>query len=230
MSRITQPYPGSSLGDIVVLVAGDVSMAPVAEALGDVAVGAIAAGVQACPLDVSMSLFSVGTDAFPAKLPSPTLKTYLTTAPPIGAGVTAARLKEHDPSTPPPDYNYDMENAIIDACVLFGWRTGAKQAILLLANEWPNGGGQAAGASILADVKTAARYKDKHKNPVLIFTGLTTPPPNKTLTKDVVTEYQDLALSGGTYTDLTVPSSIEVGIENIIIEMIAALYKASESN
>lgn len=228
MSALTHPYPGSPLGDIVVLVAGDVSMTPVVDALGDVAVGAISKGVQAFPLDVSMSIFSVGTDAFPGKLPSPTLKSYLVNPPPMGVGAPAGQVKEHDPVTPPPDYNYDMENAIIDACALFDWRNGTKQAILLLANEWPNGGGQAAGTSILADVKTAARYQDK--NPVLVFTGLTPPPTNKPLSKDVATEYRNLALSGGTYTDLTAPSSLETRISDVIQRMIGALAMAWKSH
>lgn len=229
MSKVTQAYPGSPLADIVVLVAGDVSMAPVADALGDVSANAISTGVKTCPLDVNMPIFSVGTDAFPSKLPSPTLKTYLTTPPPLGAGVTAGLLKEHDPGTAPPDYNYDMENAIIDACTLFDWRPGASRAVLIFANEWPNGGGITAGTSIADAVKTAATADPS--NPVVIYTCLTAPPTGKTLT-GVAGEYQALATQdGGGFTDLSTADSngVQSGIAKILQTIICALAPATNT-
>lgn len=230
MSSVTQAYPGSPLADIVVLVAGDVSMAPVADALGDVTANAISHGVQTCPLDVRTAIFCVGTDAFPTKLPTPTLKKYLTDPAPNGLGIPAVQLKEHDPGTPPPDNNYDMENAILDACALFDWRKGASRAILLFANEWPNGGGATVGTSLADAVKTAAGTDPDQ--PVLIYTCLTAPPTGMTLAPGVASEYTALATqNGGTFTDLSSANSngVQDGITKMLQTITCALAPATST-
>jgi hypothetical protein len=121
-----------------------------------------------------------------------------------------------------------MENAIIDACAFYCWRTGAMQAVLLFANEWPNGGGEAAGTSLADAVKAAARIGSA--NPVLISTCLTPPPTGMTLAAAVVKEYKTLAKEGS-FTDLSSIGSKELpnGIKKAIQTTMAILAADSIS-
>jgi len=221
MSFYHQPYPQSPLADIVVLIAGDTSMTDLVTALQAAGAPAVSAASNKCPSDVDVSFFSLGTDSFQHFYPSPTLKTYLSslTAP--------TNLKERDAGTAPADGNYDLENGTIDASQYFDWRTGAKKAVLLIGNAWPDGGGlKNPGTS-----NSAAAISAAQGHQVTVFTCLTPPKAPNTLDPTVAQEYQALASgTGGKFFDMSsgAPTASD-GITTILQTIICALAPATST-
>ena len=208
MGTYHQPDPGTTQADILVLVAGDASMQPAVTAFQNT-ISAVDAGVNRCPSDVRVTLLSIGTAAFPGTEVDPTLKTYLT-------ALNVANLKERDKGTAPADGDYDLEFALIDACPNFDWRKGAKRAVLLVGNQWPDGG----GATAQATSNSSAAIQAAKDNQVAVFTCLTQPAAK--LDAGVVAEYQALAV-GGAYLDASTVADPSTLITDALQKIICTL-------